>query len=40
VADAFEGTLVIEPTVPVVVTALRTENGIQFSGYPATPTGR
>ncbi|MEJ2147713.1 MAG: PQQ-binding-like beta-propeller repeat protein, partial [Acidobacteriota bacterium] len=40
VGDQFQGTLTIESDVPVVVTALRTENGIQLSSYPAAPTGR
>ena len=40
VGQQFEGTLTIESVVPVVVTALRTQNGIQLSSYPAAPTGR
>jgi outer membrane protein assembly factor BamB len=40
VGDSFHGTLAIESAFPVVVTALRTKNGIQLSSYPAAPTGQ
>ena len=40
VGDSFQGTLAIESPFPVVVTALRTKNGIQLSSYPAAPTGQ
>ena len=40
VGDRFQGTLALESTVPVVVTALRTKNGIQLSSYPVAPTGQ
>ena len=35
VVDGFEGTLVIRSTIPVVITALRTQGGLQMSSYPA-----
>lgn len=34
VTDGFEGTLVIRSTIPVVITALRTQGGVQMSSYP------
>ena len=34
VGTAFEGTLVIESTIPVAITAIRTKGGIQISSYP------
>ncbi|MFB3905309.1 MAG: PQQ-binding-like beta-propeller repeat protein [Acidobacteriota bacterium] len=34
VGTAFEGTLVIESDVPVVITAIRTKDGFQISSYP------
>jgi outer membrane protein assembly factor BamB len=34
VGTAFEGTLVIDSTVPVVITAIRTKDGVQISSYP------
>jgi hypothetical protein len=40
VADTFRGNLVIESVAPVVVTAIRTESGLQLSSYEASPTGR
>ncbi len=39
VGDRFQGTLALYSVVPVVVTALRTKNGIQLSSYPVAPTG-
>ncbi len=34
VGTAFEGTLVIESTVPVAIIAIRTKGGVQISSYP------
>ena len=34
VTDGFEGTLLIRSTIPVVITALRTQDGLQMSSYP------
>lgn len=35
-----EGTLIVESAIPVVVTALRTQNGYPMSSYPVGIPGR
>ncbi len=39
VGPQFQGTLEVESIIPVVVTALRTKNGIQLSSYASVQTG-